>query len=405
MGLFVALKVGLEAVRRNRMRSLLTMLGMIVGVAAVIGVVALGTGATEAVQARITAGGANLIIVRAGNRTIGGVRLGMGASSRLTAEDADALRSVPGVALVSAGLRTRAQVVGRGENWNTSIEGTGTTMPAIHSWSLEHGRFFTARDVQDAEKVAVLGSAVRDEIFGPNANPVGALVRVGIVPVQVIGVLKSRGASTGGNDQDDTVFVPYTLVQKRLMGVTYLDRITIAAQNADDVARVSEAVAARLRVLHGILPGEPDDFRVRNLQEIAQVRSAATQALTWLLGTTAAVSLIVGGVGIMNVMLVAVTERTREIGIRTAIGAKARDVLLQFLLEAIMLSVAGGGLGLLLGLVAAQVIEAWLGWPTAVPLDAMALSFGISVGIGTVFGFYPAAKAARLDPIDALRAE
>jgi putative ABC transport system permease protein len=405
MNFGVAFMVGLNALRANRMRTVLTMLGMIIGVAAVIGIAALGTGAQAAIEDRISASGANMLVVRAGNRTIGGVRLGMGASSRLTDGDTAAIRALPGVAYVSSGLRTRAQIVWAGENWNTSIEGTGADMPMIQNWRVQAGSFFTAQDVWDAEKVAVLGSQVRDEIFGPSVNPVGRTVRVGIVPLRVIGVLASKGQSSGGQDQDDTVFVPYTTVQKRLSGVDYLDRITISARTADDVPHVAAAVTRLLRTRHEIADGAPDDFRVQNLQEVAQMRSAATETMTVLLSGLAAVSLLVGGVGIMNIMLVAVTERTREIGIRAAIGARPRDVLMQFLVEALLVSSAGGAVGVLLGVGAAHAAEAWLGWPVSVPLDAIGLAVAVSVAIGMTFGFYPAAKASRLDPIDALRFE
>jgi putative ABC transport system permease protein len=405
MSLWLAFSVGLAALRRNRMRSLLTMLGMIIGVAAVIAIAALGSGAKASIEDRITAAGANMIVVRAGNRTIGGVRLGQGASSRLDGDDAAAIARIPGVAHVSPGLRTRQQIVSRGDNWNTSVEGTGAAMPAIHNWELASGAFFTTQDVRDAEKVAVLGSAVRDQIFGPAANPVGESIRIGIVPLTVIGVLASKGANAGGSDQDDTVFVPYTLVQKRIMGVSYLDRITLAAGRADAVPRVVADVTTQLRVRHGILPGEPDDFRVRDLQEMAELRSAATGTMTWLLGAVAAISLLVGGVGITNIMLVAVSERTREIGLRAAIGARPRDVLLQFLVEALLLSVGGGLAGVAVGLAASHAVEAWLDWPAAVPLGAITFAFGVSAAIGMTFGFYPAAKASRLDPIEALRYE
>ena len=405
MNFRVALLVGLNALMRNRMRTVLTMLGMIIGVAAVICIAAIGTGAQEAIEDSIAASGANMLVVRAGNRTIGGVRLGMGASSRLTDEDAAAIRALPGVAYVSPGLRMRAQVISSGENWNTSIEGSGHEMPAIQHRQLAFGTFFTADDVREAEKVAVLGEAVRDEIFGEGTNPVGRTIRVGIVVLRVIGVLASEGQSAGGQDQDDTVFVPYTTLQKRLRGVAYLDRITISARSADAVVAVEAAVTRLLRVRHEIQPGAPDDFRVRNLQELATLRSSATETMTLLLSGIAAVSLLVGGVGIMNIMLVAVTERTREIGIRTAIGARSRDVLLQFLIEAVLVSIAGGAIGVVLGVGAAHAAEAWLGWPVTVPAGAVVLAVGVSLAIGIAFGFYPAAKASRLDPIDALRFE
>jgi len=397
--------VGWTALGRNRMRTLLTMLGMIIGVAAVISIAAIGTGAQVEIEDRIEAGGANMLVVLAGNRTIGGVRLGFGASSRLTAADADAICALPDVAYVSPGLRTRSQVVANGQNWNTSLEGTGADMPEIHDWRLETGSFFTARDVQKAEKFAVLGSMVRDTLFGPGVNPVGRVIRAGIVPLKVIGVLASKGQSAGGQDQDDTVFVPYTTVQRRLRGVTFLDRITISARTADSVARVEAGATRLLRLRHDIRAGAPDDFRVANLQEIAQVRASAARTMTYLLTGIAAVSLLVGGVGIMNIMLVAVTERTREIGIRTAIGARSRDVLLQFLFEALLITACGAALGVVTGFGAADAARAWLGWPTAIPLDSVLLAVIVSMAIGVIFALYPAVKAARLDPIDALRFE
>jgi putative ABC transport system permease protein len=393
------------ALRRNRMRTALTVLGMIIGVAAVISIAALGAGARETIEDRISASGANLLIVRAGNRTIGGVRLGMGSSSRLDAADAAALRLLPGVAYVSPGLRTRSQVISRGENWNTSVEGAGADMPQMRNWRLATGSFFTLQDVREAEKVAVLGAEVRTRIFGQDANPIGAILRIGLVPVRVIGVLAWKGQSAGGPDQDDTVFVPYTLVQKRISGVNYLDRITIGARTAEDVAKVANGTIALLRLRHEIAPGAPDDFRVQNLKELAELRSSASNTMTYLLVGIAAVSLVVGGVGIMNIMLVAVTERTREIGIRTAIGARPRDVLMQFLAEALLMSVGGGGLGVLLGLSAARAVEFWLGWPVTVPVLAVWLAFGVSMAIGVTFGLYPATRASQIDPIDALRFE
>jgi putative ABC transport system permease protein len=405
MRLGIAVALGLRALSRNRLRTVLTVLGMIVGVAAVISVAALGAGARETIEDRISAGGANMIVIRAGNRTLGGVRLGMGASSRLSEEDAAAIRALPGVVSVSPGLRTRSQVIHAGENWNTSIEGAGAEMPAIHNWPLSQGSFFSLREVREVEKVAVLGSAVRDQIFGPGVNPVGTMLRIGQVPAKVIGVLAAKGTTAGGQDQDDTVFVPYTLVQKRLMGVTYLDRITLSARTPEDIDSVVAKVSAVLRFRHEIIPGEPDDFRVQNLTELAQLRSSATETMTRLLSGVAAVSLLVGGIGIMNMMLVAVTERTREIGLRSAIGARPRDVRLQFLVEASLLSSCGGLLGVVAGVLAAQAFESWLGWRASVPVPAVVLAFSVSVAIGIGFGFYPAAKASRIDPIDALRFE
>jgi putative ABC transport system permease protein len=401
----VAFRLSFSALRSNLTRTLLTMLGVVIGVAAVIAIVALGNGAKESIEDRITAAGANMIVVRAGNRTIGGVRLGMGSSSRLTAADADAIRQLPGVRHVSSGLRTRRQIVANGENWSTSIEGCGAEMPRIRNWTLNHGSFFTEEDVRQAAKVAVLGATVRDLLFGPGTDATGQMVRVGMVPFRVIGTLATRGDSAAGLDQDDTIFVPFTTVQKRVMGVTYLDRISIAAATGDDIEPVIAGVRRILRLRHEIGPWSPDDFRVQNLQEIAAVRSAGAATMTWLLGGIAAVSLVVGGIGIMNIMLVAVTERTREIGIRAAIGARERDVLLQFLVEASLMSGAGGLLGVVVGIAAAQGITAWWGWPTSVPLSAVLVAFGCAAATGVVFGLLPARRAARLDPIDALRFE
>jgi putative ABC transport system permease protein len=406
MRIAVAVRVGLHAIRRNLMRSMLTMLGIVIGVAAVIAIVALGEGAKQSIENRITAAGANMIVIRAGNRTIGGVRLGMGASSRLTEADALSLRTLPTIRFVSPGLRTRQQVVSRGENWSTSIEGCGADMPLIRGWRLHDGSFFGEREVHEAEPVAVLGATVRDMLFGSAAvNPVGSVLRVGVVPFRVIGVLASRGDTSGGDDQDDAIYVPYTAVQNRLMGVTYLDRITIGVDAPENVARASAAIEAQLRVRHGIAPGAPNDFRVRSLEEIAAVRSAGAQTMTWLLAAIAAVSLVVGGVGVMNIMLVAVTERTREIGIRTAIGARQRDVRLQFLVEAVLMSATGGAFGVLLGVGVAQGLTAWFGWPTDVQLEVVFLAVAAAAGIGIAFGFLPASRAATLEPIDALRSE
>jgi putative ABC transport system permease protein len=405
MALYVAVRLSLSALRRNLTRTSLTMLGVVIGVAAVIAIVALGVGAKESIEDRITSAGANMIVVRAGNRTIGGVRLGMGASSRLTEADAAALRQLAGVKYVSPGLRTRQQVVGNGENWSTSIEGCGAEMLHIRSWQLKRGAFFTEQDVSGGAKVAVLGSTVHDMLFGAGVDGIGQTVRVGTVPFRVIGTLVSHGNANGGMDQDDTIFVPFTTVQKRLMGVTYLDRITIGATAEDDIERVVTGTTHLLRVRHEIGAWAPDDFRVQNLQEIAAIRSAGAQTMTWLLGGIAAVSLLVGGIGIMNIMLVAVTERTREIGIRTAIGARQRDVLLQFLVEAGLMSGGGGLIGVVLGIAVARGMTAWFGWPTSVPLYAVVAAFCSAAGIGVAFGLLPARRAARLDPIDALRFE
>ena len=406
MRLAVAVRVGAQAIRRNLMRSVLTMLGIVIGVAAVIAIVALGAGARQAIEDRITSAGANMIVVRAGNRTIGGVHLGMGASSRLTEADAQSLRALRTISFVSPGLRTRQQVVSGGENWSTSIEGCGADMPLIRQWHMRAGAFFGDREVRDAEPVAVLGATVRDILFGSTADPpVGSIIRVGRVPFRVIGVLQSRGDTAGGDDQDDAIYVPFTTVQKRLIGVTYLDRITIGVDTAEHVPIAMTRIESQLRVRHEIAIGAPNDFRVRSLDEIAAVRSEGAQTMTLLLAAIAAVSLVVGGVGVMNIMLVAVSERTREIGIRTAIGARQQDVRLQFLAEAVLMSATGGALGAIVGILFAQGLTAWFGWPTYIQTQVVVLAVAAAAGIGIAFGFFPASRAADLEPIDALRAE
>ena len=380
------------------------MLGMIIGVAAVIAIVALGRGAQDAIEASIKAAGTNMIIVTAGNWTQGGVRLGMGASSKLTDGDADALRAqVAGAQYVAAGLSTHKQVIVDGQNWSTSIDGTDVDLPKIRNWPVESGSFFTTADVQADARVAVLGSFVRDMLYGPGGNAVGTVIRVGSEPFKVIGVLTSKGESAGWQDQDDVVFVPYTTVQKRLMGVTYLNNITVSATTAGQVQSVSDAVTDVLHHRHRIANGDPDDFRVRNMEEIADVRTEATQTMTSFLASIGAVSLLVGGIGIMNIMLVSVTERTHEIGIRVAIGARGRDVRHQFLIEALIIGVAGGLLGIVMGIVASHIFTDFFSWPTDVSASAMVMAVGFAGAIGVFFGWYPATKAAALDPIEALR--
>jgi putative ABC transport system permease protein len=400
------LTIALIALRRNALRTVLTMLGMVIGVGAVITIVALGEGAQAMIEDDVEAAGTNLIIVTAGNWTSAGVRLGMGSSSRLTAEDADAIAAeVPGAAYIAPGVRTRQQLIHGGENWSATVEGTGVDLPAIRSWPMQAGAFFGPREVAGAAKVAVIGSIVRDILFGPGVNPVGRAIRIGAQPFTVVGLLATKGQTSTGEDQDDVVFVPYTTAQKKLMGVTYLRNITVSAASPDRVAEVAADIRALLRIRHEIVPGEPDDFRVRTLEEIVAMRTRTTRTMTSLLAGVAAVSLLVGGLGVMNIMLVSVTERTREIGLRVAVGARGRDVLLQFLVEAVLLSLAGGVLGIALGLFLSKSLTELLAWPTVVSVPAMAVASGFAAAIGIFFGWYPARKAAAIDPIDALRYE
>jgi len=405
MSIFMIFRIAFKALGRNKMRTALTMLGMIIGVAAVITMVALGTGAQTSIEAQIQSAGTNMIIVSAGNFSSGGVRQGQGNASTLIPDDAAAILRLPGVQYVAAGSNTRGQIIAGNQNWGTQIQGTDVDLPLIRSWSTTQGAFFTPQDVTTASKVAVLGATVRDQLFGPYANPVGQVVRIQNQPFTVAGVMSSKGQSSVGQDQDDVVFVPYTTVMKKLKGVTFIQNATVSAASAGEVAKVADSIATLLRVRHKIQPGDPDDFMVRTMEEMASVRKEATQTMTALLASIAGVSLLVGGIGIMNIMLVSVTERTREIGLRMAIGARGRDVLLQFLVEAVVLSLFGGSIGIGLGFALSQGVTFWMQWPTAVSPNAVAVAFGFAAATGVFFGFYPARKAAALDPIDALRFE
>ena len=405
MSFLMILRIALKALGRNKMRTALTMLGMIIGVAAVITMVALGTGAQSSIEAQIQSAGTNMVMVSAGNFMAGGVRMGQGNAATLVPEDAAAIRQLPGVQYVAAGSNTRAQVVAGHLNWNTQIQGTDVDMPLIRSWPVLEGQFFTPQDVATASKVAVLGTVTRDQLFGSDVSPLGQIIRVSNQPFTVVGVMASKGQSGMGQDQDDTIFVPYTTVLKKLRGITNIQMVSVSAFSAGETSRVADNIATLLRTRHKIQPGEPDDFMVRTMEEMASVRKEATQTMTALLASIAGVSLLVGGIGIMNIMLVSVTERTREIGLRMAIGARGRDVLLQFLVEAVVLSLFGGSIGIALGLGFSRGVTLWMAWPTAVSLQAVGTAFGFAAITGVFFGFYPARKAAALDPIDALRFE
>jgi putative ABC transport system permease protein len=404
MSILMTLRIALKALNRNKLRTMLTMLGMIIGVGAVITMVALGKGAQTTIEDQVKAAGTNMITVTSGNFSQGGVRMGQGMSTRLRPEDADALREVPGVQYVAATTETRGQVVAGNQNWSTRTEGTDVDMPQIRSWPMKYGSFFTAQDVRAAAKVAVLGTFVSDTLFGPDFDPTGETIRIRGQPFRVIGVLTSKGQSGTGQDQDDIIYTPYTTVMKKLQGQQHINRIVVSAATPE-VQPVADAIAEVLRVRHEVMPGDADTFTVRTLEEMANMRSETARTMGTLLAAIAGVSLLVGGIGIMNIMLVSVTERTREIGLRMAIGARGKDVLLQFLVEAVVLSLFGGMIGIGFGFGLAEAAERFLQWPTTIPPNAIGMAFGFAAATGVFFGFYPARKAARLDPIEALRFE
>jgi putative ABC transport system permease protein len=406
MSFFMALAVAVNALRRNSMRTGLTALGMIIGVAAVIVMVALGSGAQASIESQIRSAGSNLIVVSSGSGGLGPVRQGQGATTTLTAADALAIRAeIAGVRYLSPGVGTRSQVVAESSNWGTQVQGVGHELAELRAWPLQFGSFLTEQDVTRASNVAVLGSVVRDQLFGAGNDPTGSVIRIRSTPFRVVGVLGRKGQAAMGQDQDDVVVVPYTTAQKRLLGITHLQNIWISGEPAADLEALSADVEALLRTRHRISAGEDDDFMVRSLEEMANVLTSTTRTMTWLLAAVAAVSLLVGGIGIMNIMLVSVTERTKEIGLRLAVGASDVDVLLQFIVEAIVLSVAGGAVGVVAGVAATYVVGGMMDWPVAVTTQAVLVAFGFAAVVGVFFGFYPARKAAGLSPIEALRYE
>jgi putative ABC transport system permease protein len=398
------LKVGMQAIARNKMRSALTALGIIIGVACVIAMIGVGQGSQAAIRAQISSLGTNFLMVFPGVATQSGARIFTGEST-LTEDDVAAVKAeCPAVAYVSPQSRTGAQVASAGLNWGTQIQGVGVEWPFIRSWNVEKGAFFGDSEVRAAAKVCLLGSTVADALF-PGEDPVGQAVRIKNFPFRVVGVLETKGGSMMGQDQDDIVVAPYTTVMRLLKGRTKIDMFTAAAASRGAVEEAQKQIEALLRQRHRIQPGQDSDFMIRSQQEISQTADQTSRTLSLLLASAASISLLVGGIGIMNIMLVSVTERTREIGIRMAIGAKGRDILTQFLIEALALSVAGGAIGVALGVGASRFLAWKAKWPIEMSPAAVLLAFGFSAAIGVFFGFYPARKASRLDPIEALRYE
>jgi putative ABC transport system permease protein len=397
--------VALRALRRNKLRSVLTALGIIIGVGAVIAMVGIGNGAKAQVEAQIASLGQNVILIFSGSTTSSGIRTGWGGAGTLKIEDAEAIRrEVPGVIGVSEEVVSTTQVAAGNQNWFTRIYGESADYFDIRQWPLADGAPFTSQDVRSANKVCVIGRTTATQIYG-NENPIGQILRVKEVPFTITGILTPKGLSTQGVDQDDIVIMPYTSAMKRVIGGTTLRNINVQIADPQQLEAAEQQIIALLRQRHNIRPGRDDDFTVRNQQEIAQAATATTAVMTVLLGSIAGVSLVVGGIGIMNIMLVSVTERTREIGVRMAVGAHGSDILTQFLIEAVTLSSVGGVIGIICGIGASKVLSTYAHWPTLISISSIAIAFLFSAAVGIFFGFYPARKAAALDPIEALRYE
>jgi putative ABC transport system permease protein len=398
-------KIALRALARNKLRSALTMLGIVIGVGAVIAMVGIGDGAQQEVQNRIAAMGTNLLNVTAGSMNVGGAHLGAGATQTLTASDVTAIvRDAPAVANATPVSSAATQLVFGNQNWATTVTGTGPQYFDIRDWAMTQGAAFTDDDVRTASNVAVIGETVRQNLFG-NGNPVGQTIRAGNLPFTVVGVLTAKGTSGMGGDQDDGIYVPITTLQKKITGQEWLRSIMVSAKSQQDSYAAQDQITAILRDRHRIKQGLPDDFTIRNLADVAELANQSAQVMTMLLASIAGVSLIVGGIGIMNIMLVSVTERTKEIGVRVAIGATEEDVQRQFLLESVVLSLLGGAAGVLVGIGSSITITHLLHWTVSVPAWAVGAAVLFSTAIGIGFGYYPARKAARLDPIEALRFE
>jgi putative ABC transport system permease protein len=401
----MTLRIALRALARNKLRAFLTMLGIIIGVGAVIAMVAIGEGAKSTIRAQIASLGTNVLIVLPGSNSQGGIRLGTGNVNTLLDSDARAMvRELPSISFASPVLRRPEQVVAGNLNWGTLAQGVAPEFQQIRDWQVADGRFLHEGDMDSAAKVAVIGETVARQLFG-NDNPIDAVIRIRNIPFRVVGLLAAKGQTGQGTDQDDTVMIPYTTMQKRLMRTTWVQSIVVKAVSAERVQEAQEQITLLLRQRHRIGQDREDDFNVRNLSDIAEAAQTTARVMAVLLGSVASISLLVGGIGIMNIMLVSVTERTREIGIRMAVGARSRDIMLQFLVEAVVMAATGGLIGIFLGIGSSEVLKQWAQWPTLISPTIVAIAFLFSGAVGVFFGFYPAKKAAHLDPIEALRYE
>jgi putative ABC transport system permease protein len=403
--LIMAFRIALRALARNKLRSFLTMLGIIIGVGAVIAMVAIGEGAKKRVQEQIASLGTNLLVILPGTVTLGGARTGSGGRQTLVPSDARAImEEVRVVSGASPVLRQVQQVIAGDQNWSTPAQGVAPEFQQIREWQVQEGRFISQADVESTAKVALIGQTVAYNLFGDN-DPIGAIIRIKKIPFHVVGILGAKGQSGNGTDQDDVIMIPYTTMMKLIMGVTYIQQIIVAAVSADTTQEANNQISSLLRQRHKIRQGADDDFMIRNLSDIAEAASNSATVMAVLLGSIASVSLLVGGIGIMNIMLVSVTERTREIGIRMAVGARSRDIMLQFIVEAVVMAASGGIIGILVGIGSSNLIKYLAELPTLIRPDIIAISFLVSGTVGIFFGFYPARKASQLDPIEALRYE
>ncbi len=411
MSAFVWLTVmtALRILSRNRLRAGLTMLGIVIGVGAVIAMVSIGEGAKQAVRKQIATMGTNVIIIWPNYTTVSGVRGAQGSGVTLTVADGvDLKKKIPMLSDTAWAKRDTLQIVNGNRNWNSTINGVSPSYLTIRDWSFSSGGGLTQADLDSASRVALLGQTVVDNLFDSGEEPVGATIRIKNVPFRVIGVLSSKGQSTQGNDQDDVVFIPFTTAERKVFGTSFLGSVGAvfaSTDRAEDLPGAVEQIREVMRSRHRLLSEQPDDFTIRTQVDIGKVQEGTSQTLTAMLLAIASVSLLVGGIGIMNILLVSVTERTREIGIRMAVGAKRRHILVQFLIEAITLSLVGGCVGILFGILGARLTTVIAGWPTIISMDTVAIAFVFSVVVGLFFGLYPANKAARLNPIDALRYE